>query len=365
MLKEECRLAVQGFLPGSCGTWYGKKRGLACITTLKWDNGRPYRLIKSAHLSRPEHYFSIYQSGCNWNCKKCHSWEFTQYMSGEWMSPDDILALARSYARQVTVKEPKERATAFHAHDLCRCCGTCVELFSLPSFETDQEKDKVYLRKTGRRSRFCPGKVKPEQIVFSSQGFGPARNIIAFTGGDLACQPEFYALCAEKIKEINLELWILFETNGYGLTPQNLDLFRRAGIDAYWLDIKAYDEEIHRRLTGATNQWVLRLPEEILRRDFTLEVLSLYIPGWVEEDQIGKIAALLAGVDKNIPFTILAFFPEYKMKDVPSPTYEQMILAYEAAKSAGLKNVRLGNLGVFVKTEQDYERLTTLAPDAW
>ena len=225
--------------------------------------------------------------------------------------------------------------------------------------------EKPYLMKTGTRSRLCPRKLEPEQVLLSPQGFGPARNIIAFTGGDLACQPEFYALCSEKIKGLNLGLWVLFETNGYGLTPQNLDLLRNAGVDAFWLDIKAYDKEVHRKLTGASNDWVLKLPQEIIKRGFILEVLSLYIPGWVESDQIEKIAALIAAVDENIPFTILAFFPQYEMMDVPAPTLEQMVSAYEAAQANKLKQVRLGNVGVFAKTQHDYERLASLVPGRW
>jgi pyruvate-formate lyase-activating enzyme len=45
---------------------------------------------------------------------------------------------------------------------------------------------------------------------------------------------------------------------------------------------------------------------------------------WVEVEQIRNIAKITAGVDKNIPFTIPAFFPEYKLKNVPSPNFEQM-----------------------------------------
>lgn len=364
-LEEKCRLLEQGFSPASCAVWYQGRRRPACRVTLKWQSGKPYRLIKAAHLSRPEHYFSIYQSGCNWSCQKCHSWEFTQYATGDWMSPDDIAGLARDYAEQVTYREPKERATAFHALDLCRGCGSCVQITYLPMVKAGRLWEKLYLVKTGTRSKLCPKKLEPGQILLSPQGLGPARNIIAFTGGDLACQPEFYALCAEKIKELDLGLWVLFETNGYGLTPQNLNLFRNAGIDAFWLDIKAYDEEVHRRLTGASNDWVLRLPEEIVKRGFVLEVLSLYIPGWVEDDQIKSIAVLLAQVDENIPFTILAFFPQYKMRDVPSPNLEQMVSAYEAARAAGLRQVRMGNLGIFARTEQDYHRLAVLAPGGW
>jgi pyruvate formate lyase activating enzyme len=85
----------------------------------------------------------------------------------------------------------------------------------------------------------------------SSQGWGPARNILAFTGGDLTCQPDFYVQCARLIKALPDKVWLLLETNGYGLTPRTLALFQQAGIDSFWLDIKAYDETVHRRLTGA------------------------------------------------------------------------------------------------------------------
>jgi pyruvate formate lyase activating enzyme len=176
---------------------------------------------------------------------------------------------------------------------------------------------------------------------------------VGFTGGDLTCRSDFYAHCARLIKE-NTSLWVLIETNGYGLTPENLDLLEESGADSFWLDIKAEDNERHRWLTGCDNQWILQLPEEMIKRNFVLEVLSLYIPEVVEAKELGRIAARLAAVDMSIPFTILAFFPEYQMKDFRTPTVEEMVCAYENARNAGLTRVRLGNLGVFAKTVEDY-----------
>jgi pyruvate-formate lyase-activating enzyme len=363
--EEICRLDEQGFSQASCSVQVQGKTKSACRATLKRVDGIPHRLIESAHLSRPEHYFSIYQSGCNLSCKKCHSWEFTQRASGDWMSPDDIAKLAHQYSKQVTYHEPKERATSYHALELCRSCGKCMEIGIIPIFEKGRLKEKHYLKPSGKISDLCPKNLKPDQILLSPQGLGPARNIIAFTGGDLSCHPKFYVLCSEKIKKQNPGLWILHETNGYALTPLNLELFRNSGIDAFWLDIKAYDNEVHKKLTGVSNEWVLKLPEEMLRRDFVLEVLSLYIPGWVETDQIENIANLLAELDENIPFTILAFFPQHEMKDVTSPTLDQMLSAYDTARAKGLKHVRMGNTGVFCKTDEDYKRLATLAPEGW
>ena len=246
---EKCRLLEQGFQPAGCKIQHQGKRKPACQVTLKWEEDKPYRLIEAVHLSRPEHYFSIYQSGCNWTCKKCHSWEFTQHAVGEWMSPDDIAELARDYAARVTYREPRERATSFHALELCRSCGVCVQIATFPLFQEGHQREKYTLVPSGKKGKLCPGRLKPSQVILSPQGFGPARNIIAFTGGDLACRPEFYASCAEKIKALNLGLWVLFETNGYGLTPQRtrsrkLPPFWQAWIQIYRLRYSLFSHSI-------------------------------------------------------------------------------------------------------------------------
>ena len=141
------------------------------------------------------------------------------------------------------------------------------------------------------------------------------------------------------------------------LLHQNLDYLQESGVDAFWLDIKGYDPEKHKWLTGCSNEHILKLPEEIIKRGFALEVLSLYIPDLVETDELGKIAQTLKAVDSNIPFTLLAFFPEYQLKNFKSPTTKEMVAAYQKVKTIGLKNVRMGNLGVFVRTEKDQEYL--------
>lgn len=341
MKGENCRLVEQGFEQGSCLTSSIGTRDAACRVALKWKHEVPYRLIYSHSHKAPEHYLSIYQSGCNLSCRKCHSWSFSKYAAGEWMSPADIADLAYIYAelnKDVMYMEPRSRATSWHARKLCHGCGSCVV--------------------TKKRSEYCPGKLDTDRItLLNDMTWGPARNIISFTGGDLSCQPEFYVKSAEEIKNLKKNLWVMLETNGYGLTPKNLDAFKEAGIDSFWLDIKAYDDEVHRRLTGVSNRLILKLPALIKEKGFVLEVLSLYIPGLVETDQLGKIADLLAQVDPGIPFTILAFFPAYKLIHVPSPDLHQMIEAYHAANDAGLKNVRLGNVGRFVRTRAEFESL--------
>lgn len=333
----KCSLSEQGYKTGSCLTQIQDGQKKACEVTFKREGSQWYRLIKSAHLSRPEHYYSIYQSGCNHTCLKCHSWEFTQKANGQWLTAEKIGLIAKEYKKVVTVWEPRERATMWHATDLCRSCGSCV----------------IH----NAKGPLCSDILEPEKIVFSPQGFGPARNIMAFTGGDLTCRVDFYCQVAEEIKKNCRNMWVLVESNGYGLTPQNLVRLRDSGVDSFWLDIKAYDGNVYKKLCGTTNEWILKAPAEIIKRDFVLEVLTLFIPGWVEDDQIEKIAQLIADLNAEIPMTILAFFPEYEMKNVELPTLNQMIRVFKSVKEIGLRNVKLGNCGVFAKSREDWEYL--------
>ncbi|MHA2363917.1 MAG: radical SAM protein [Candidatus Hodarchaeales archaeon] len=337
-----CLLVEQGLLPGRCLTFTheGKKK-CACQVTLRTEKLNYERLIKSAHLSRPEDYFSVYQSGCCHDCLKCHSSEFSKTMNGEWISNAKLAEISEKYLKYVTVQEPRKRATMWHAEDLCYHCGSCVI--------------------NGKRSESCPQKLSADQIVFSPQGLGPARNIIAFTGGDITCCPDYYADAAQKIKEAtNGKLWVLVESNGYALTRKNLEILQEGGVDSYWLDIKAYDNKIYKKLCGSSNKTVLESVSHIVDLDFTLEVLTLYIPGFVESDQHRQIAQLLCEVDESIPITLLAFFPSYKLIDHRSPTFEEMMSSYSAMKERGLKNIRLGNIGVFAKTIEEQQEVITL-----
>jgi len=327
----------QGYERGSCLVYNNGRQIPACQATLKQNDGLWYRLVRSVHLSRPEHYLSIYQSGCNHTCKKCHSADFSQKACGNWLSTHQIANLAKEYEKQVTVWEPRDKATMWHATDICRACGACI----------------LY----GRKSNLCPGVLNERYISLSPQGFGPARNIVAFTGGDIACQAQFYAQATFKIKQLCKNIWVLLETNGFGLTEENLDLLKDSGLDSFWLDIKAFDEKIYKSLCGTSNKTVLEAPLHIKERGFTLEVLTLFIPSLIEKAEINNIARLIHSFDSSTPFTILAFFPAYKLNHLSSPTLSQMIDVFQSVKEIGLKRVKLGNCSVFAKTDEDWEKL--------
>jgi len=146
-------------------------------------------------------------------------------------------------------------------------------------------------------------------------------------------------------------LRICWETNG-AMSPDLL----RAMIDVSLesggcikFDIKAWNENLHRALTGASNRRTLSNVDVIVehireRQEPPLFVAStLLVPGYVDEGEVSRIAAFLAERSQDIPYALLAFAPQFAMSDLPTTSREQATRCYEAARDAGLINVRIGN----------------------
>jgi pyruvate formate lyase activating enzyme len=71
---------------------------------------------------------------------------------------------------------------------------------------------------------------------------------------------------------------------------------------------------------------------------------TLIIPGYIDEEEIGRIAKFIASVNQDIPYSLLAFYPHFYMEDLPLTTKELAYRCLDVAKNEGLKNVRIGNI---------------------
>lgn len=77
----------------------------------------------------------------------------------------------------------------------------------------------------------------------------------------------------------------------------------------------------------------------------SLVASTLPIPGYIDKGETAKIASFVASLNLEIPYNLLGFHPQFFMSDLPTTTTRH--IAYEcseAAKQAGLRNVRVGNL---------------------
>jgi len=177
---------------------------------------------------------------------------------------------------------------------------------------------------------------------------------ICYFGGDPTPQL-LHAISSSEIaidKKMGKVLRICFETNGsmnQSLLRKIIELSLKSG-GCIKFDLKAYTEELNYALCGVSNRrslenfkfaasYIKKRPEPPL-----LIASTLLIPGYVEEEEVRKIAGFIAGINPEIPYSLLAFYPQFCMKDLPVTSRNQALSAQEAAKKAGLKRVKIGNI---------------------
>lgn len=177
----------------------------------------------------------------------------------------------------------------------------------------------------------------------------PLTYCVCFFGGDPAAQMA-HALAAGRLLA-ERGVVVCWETNGSAhprLMDRAVDLSLSSG-GCVKFDLKAYDPNLHRALTGADNSRTLdnfarAAARFALRPDPPLVVAStLLVPGYVDAEEVERIARFIASHDARIPYALLAFAPQFYFHDLGTTTRRHAEEAEAAARSAGLTRVRVGN----------------------
>ncbi len=159
---------------------------------------------------------------------------------------------------------------------------------------------------------------------------------ICFFGGDPSCQILHALEVAKRVDKI-----ICWETNGNFAKRFLKDIARYTnGIIKF--DLKAWNENLHFALCGVSNKNSLE-NFEYLARHCKMAASTLLVPYYIDKEEVYEIASFIASIDESIPYTLLAFYPCYKMRDLHNTTKKQAMECYDMAIKAGLKNVRIGN----------------------
>jgi len=133
-----------------------------------------------------------------------------------------------------------------------------------------------------------------------------------------------------------------FISNG-NATPEVLD-YIRPWTDCYKIDLKAMDDRRYRELGGVL-QHVLDAIQMVRERGFWLEIVTLVVPGFNDDDeQLRRAADYIASVSPDIPWHVTAFHKDYRMTDPADTPVETLVRACEIGVQAGLTFVYAGNL---------------------
>ena len=184
----------------------------------------------------------------------------------------------------------------------------------------------------------------------------PYISCICYFGGDPSVQMphalKTSELALEKAAQQSRILRICWETNGHMrkefAEKAAEQSFHSGGVVKF--DLKAFDNNLYKAFCGASNKPAFdnfrMIGEKYFRDRLEVPIITastLLVPGYVDEKEAEDIARFIADIDPRIPYTLLAFYPQYRMDDLPTTSRAQAMKCREAAKKH-LENVRIGNL---------------------
>ncbi len=144
---------------------------------------------------------------------------------------------------------------------------------------------------------------------------------------------------------------ICLEANG-NFSPRWLEKIAEISLESgggIKFDLKARDGNLNRVLSGLDNQPTYdnfrHLGELHSRREEPpfLRASTLLVPGYIDVEEVARIARFISGIDPSIPYSLLAFAPAYKLSDLPTTERDLAFRAQEVAQDQGLERVRVGN----------------------
>jgi pyruvate formate lyase activating enzyme len=195
--------------------------------------------------------------------------------------------------------------------------------------------------KTPIRGQLDPDKIARKGVKaissFGGQLIGADR--LFFSGGSPTVSLPWIEDVIAHTKLLDPEIKVNFDTNGF----PSQESFRRilSFSDSITFDIKAFNDEVHRSLTGAPVEPVLRNAEVMAKNSGQLwEFRILVIPSIVDLTEIQAIIEFLANLDETFPVCFLAFRPNFCLDSLPGASRKLMEEAVRLAQKHRLLSVK-------------------------
>ncbi len=179
----------------------------------------------------------------------------------------------------------------------------------------------------------------PQQVVMAAKQHGC--RCIAYT----YTEPTVFFEYAYDIARLARKEGIsnVFVTNGY-MSRQATGTIAPY-LDAVNVDLKSFSDIYYSKVCKARRQPVLDFIASMKSLGIWLEVTTLLISGENDSDEeIRRTSAFIAGIDENIPWHLIRFYPEYRFASHSVTSIEALRRARKIGVGQGLRHVYLGNV---------------------
>lgn len=268
------------------------------------------KIIPFSNVDGEGNRTAIFLQGCNYNCLYCHN-------------PETI--------------------------NHCNNCGLCVphcEYGALSKIEGkviyDIEKCQNCDRCIAECKRNSSPKITPMTVADILKYLQKTRYFISgitVSGGECTLQSDFLTELFREVKKMGLTTFI--DTNGSTPIYNNKELLEV--MDKTMIDLKAYDSEENKMLTGLENQTVIENIKILGKLDKIYEIRTVVVPQVLDSKKtVDEGSKLLANINPNIIYKLIKYRPLGVRENLIKssvPTQEYMEELKEIAISNGCKNV--------------------------
>jgi len=214
---------------------------------------------------------------------------------------------------------PEPKTVCLHFWGCNLSCRACLCLKKIYDCHLDETKEAIF--QAGKLAKPVPKTFLPLNKVKEVLHSLEVQQVI-FMGQEPTIDPVLPELAEGLHREFGSYNILL--TNGFKIPPAE-------DFDEVVFSLKAYTDSLHRDYTGRSNKDAVNNFISIYKSGVKLRAESVFIPEYIEHNEIENIARFIAQVDKNIPYRIDAYLP-VAGNPWRRPTVDEMKAAVTAAK---------------------------------
>lgn len=270
------------------------------------------RIIPFSSVDGPGNRTAIFLQGCNFNCLYCHN-------------PETI--------------------------NVCNNCGACVKTCPYNSLSLKDTKvcwnvsnckycDEC-LKVCGRNSSPKAINMTVEDVLKQIKKARSFISGITVSGGECTLQSEFLIELFKEVKKLGLTTFV--DTNGsipiYDL-PELIEV-----MDMAMVDVKSYDIEEHKKLTGMSNKIVLENVKYLAGINKLYEIRTVIVPEVLNNHYtVDMTSKLLASLNPDLRYKLIKYRQigvREGLVNSYTPSDKEMEELEELARRNGCKNIVL------------------------
>lgn len=268
------------------------------------------RIIPFSSVDGPGNRTAIFLQGCNFNCLYCHN-------------PETI--------------------------NVCDNCGSCISACHFNALESKESNvvwDKTVCSKCDECIKVCSKNSSPkalnmtvEEVIKEIEKNKSFITGITVSGGECTLQSEFLTHLFREVKKLGLTCFV--DTNGSVPLWEHEELVDV--MDMAMVDMKSYNNEEHKMLTGLENTTVLENVKYLARLNKIYEIRTVVVPEVLDNyNNVDMISKFIVSLNPSIRYKLIKYRQlgvRNEMIDSYTPSDETMKKLADIVTNNGCTNV--------------------------